>query len=99
MNETTTISKTEAKTALAAAAFVETFKHCDSCTCDVRPDRAIIHCRLGGMGADHDLESALAHVEESDQIQWVNSPFGHDLAVQVGDHVYCYDVRRPEATS
>lgn len=92
-------NKTEAKKALVAAAFTETHKHCETCSCDVPPDRQLIHCRLGGMGADHDLESALAHVEESDEIVWITSPFCHDLAVVVGERVYCYAVRNPELSS
>lgn len=90
------VSKTEAKRALTAGAFTETHKHCDTCTCDVPPDRQIIHSRLGGIGADHNLNQALDLVEQAERIAWTTSLLRHDLAVCVGTRIYCYDIPRPE---
>lgn len=93
------IDKTTAKLALRAAAFTETHKHCDSCTCDVPADRQIIHSRLGGIGADHDLLSALDLVEQADELLWTTSMFRHDLAVCTPEHTYFYAVQRPERST
>lgn len=45
--------------------------------------RRIVHCLAGGMGADWDLEGALAILDDARDIAWLPGPFtaGHDLAV------------------
>lgn len=63
---------------------------------DNPPLRRLVHSRLGGIGADHSLESAREHVEQADEIAWITSMLRHDLAVRVGDRIYSYDVPRPE---
>lgn len=57
----------------------------------------IIHTRAGGLGADWDLDTALAFVESADEIVWVRSIFHHDLAVRQGDRWVCFDVPQPRA--
>lgn len=63
-------------------------------------NRRMVHnfAHAGGMalGADQDLDEAIARVMEADEVAWVSHSMGHDLAVRVGDRVYYYDVKRPQ---
>lgn len=67
---------------------------------DTDDDRTIIHCRLGGIGADHDLHTALDLLGRAKEVLWITSMLHHDLAVVVEEdsreRIYCYDVPRPE---
>lgn len=58
------------------------------------------HADVGGgvaLGADHDLDEALARLDDADEIAWVQHPFGHNLAVLVGDRVLYFQVEGPSS--
>lgn len=91
------ITKEEASAALRAAAFTESVE-CPTCGQPREGEgRTIIHSFLGGIGADHDLATALDYVERSDDRAWAPHLFGHELAVAVDGKVYRYDARRPSS--
>ena len=58
--------------------------------------RMVVHCRLGGMGADWGLPAALDLVASARSVDWSRGLFGHDLVV-VGEDgkQYRFDVRKP----
>lgn len=82
---TVAVEKDEAVAALTAAAHT-----------DEESGRVTVHSRLNGLGADHDLETALEHVAQADEIVWATNMLQHDLAVVVDGQAYLYDVPRPE---
>lgn len=47
--------------------------------------RTVVHCRAGGIGADWDLDAALAVVASAQSAEWSRSLFGHDLLVTGAD--------------
>lgn len=58
--------------------------------------RTIVHCFSRGMGADWDLHSAIAEVENAREIRWVDHLLGHNLLVVSKDgRNRCFDVKRP----
>jgi hypothetical protein len=61
--------------------------------------RTLIHSRLGGIGADWDLDDAVALAERAQWRGWIGSLLGHDLGVEVHDsdkvRLYAFDVRQP----
>lgn len=59
--------------------------------------RLVVHSFLGTLGADHDLERALALVDEADRVGWMPHLLRHELAVVVGRRRYNFDVKRPDA--
>jgi hypothetical protein len=79
------LSKEEAAEVLRGAAFT-----------NEEDGRTTVHSFLGTIGADHDLDDALARVEKSDDRAWVTHMIQHDLAVLVNGKQYHYDVQRPE---
>lgn len=70
----------------------------DSDTSDA--GRVIIHSRLGGIGADWDLDDAIALAERSTWRGWMDSLLGHNLGIEHYDgdrlRLYAFDVPRPE---
>lgn len=56
--------------------------------------RVLIHCFMGGMGADWSLEGAVKLVERADEVAWVDNLFRHDLGVLADGKVHCFDVRK-----
>jgi hypothetical protein len=58
--------------------------------------RVLVHCQMGFMGADWDLETAVAVVRQADEIGWC-PPFmgGHNLVVIAGAKQYNFQVRKP----
>lgn len=85
------LTQDEAVDALRAAAFTVDYPESGD------HGRTLIHSFIGGfIGADHDLDFALARVAEADEVAWATHPIHHDLAVRVRDRVYRYSVRRPE---
>ena len=74
------ITKEEAAAALRAVAFPVTDPE------DSAYGRTLVHCMTGGtLGADWDLDGALALVERADQIAWHWSLLGHELTVKDAD--------------
>lgn len=73
-------------------------QHAFTIAADVKhePPRTVIHCRLGGIGADWDLDGAIALVERSTWRGWVESIMGHNLGVVATtdgrERCYCFDV-------
>lgn len=63
--------------------------------------RTLIHSRLGGIGADWDLESAIALAEASTWRGWVSSLLGHNLGIGTERdgraRLYCFDVPAPKS--
>jgi hypothetical protein len=58
--------------------------------------RTLVHCLLGGIGADWDLDAALALVDGARDIRWVPHLLAHDLAVIAEDgRLHRFDVKRP----
>lgn len=55
--------------------------------------RTIIHCRLGGIGADWDLEDAITLVGRSTWTGYVWSLLDHNLGVEVDGKLYCFAVK------
>jgi hypothetical protein len=58
----------------------------------------LIHCFMGSMGADWDLESAVKLVRRSDDVAWIDNLFSHNLGVLADGRVHCFDARKPEPT-
>jgi hypothetical protein len=58
--------------------------------------RQLVHCLIGTMGADWDLDAALADLAKASEVAWVDGLAGHDLAVLVGGRLRNFNVRRPE---
>ena len=58
--------------------------------------RTLIHCFLGGFGADWDLEGAVQLVREAEKVGWAPSIFRHDLAALKDGKLYRFEVRAPE---
>jgi hypothetical protein len=83
---------------LAREAAWDEQKDCPTCKGDGRVPggRKVIHSRLGGFGADWDLDSVLNAIDNADQVRWAKSLFGHDLVVVTGDKVVSFEVRKPE---
>ena len=94
--ENVSITKEEAKAALRSHAWTTDEHDCDLEEGGFVAPRIVIHSRMGGMGADHDLSHALELVDRADEIVWTTSLLRHELAVAVDGRVYCYDVPRPE---
>jgi hypothetical protein len=60
----------------------------------VAAPRKRIHCRLGGLGADWDLDKAVELVRGANGAAWIPSLMRHDLAVKSGDDVYHFEARK-----
>lgn len=58
--------------------------------------RTIIHCFLGALGCDWELDTAIALVREAEKVGWAPSIFRHELAAMKDGKVYRFDVRAPE---
>lgn len=60
--------------------------------------RTLIHSRVGGLGADHDLAYALHLVSNARDVLWMDNPiWRHELCVLTeNDVAVFYDVARPE---
>jgi len=58
--------------------------------------RTIVHCFLGGLGADWDLEGAVKLVREAEKVGWVPNIFAHELGALKDGKLYCFEVRAPE---
>lgn len=57
--------------------------------------RTLIHCFLGGIGCDWDLDDALRTLAGAKAVGWINDLFGHDLAIEADGKVYRFDVPHP----
>lgn len=70
----------------------------DDWTSDV--GRTLIHSRLGGIGADWDLDAAIALTQRSTWRGWLDSMLGHNLGIGVSDNgrerLYAFDVPAPK---
>lgn len=55
--------------------------------------RRLVHCRLGGFGADWDLEDAISLVGRSTWTGYVVSIFDHNLGVEAEGKLYCFAVK------
>jgi hypothetical protein len=62
----------------------------------VAAPRQRIHCRLGGLGADWDLDQAIELVRGAAGAAWIPSLMRHDLAVKSGSDVYHFEARKPQ---
>jgi hypothetical protein len=71
---------------------------CPSCHGEGRVPggRMVVHSRMGGIGADWNLEGVLEAVDKADNIWWSKSIFGHDLVVEVDGKPVSFEVRRPD---
>lgn len=87
-----TLTAEEASEALRAAAFT------------IQPGyegagRTIVHCLVGGLGADWDHDEALDLVANAERVMWTDHFMDHDLAIQANGKVYHFNVRRPERSA
>lgn len=58
--------------------------------------RRVIHSMRGGLGADWDLDGAIAAVESAREVAWVDHLLGHNLAVREADgRIVHFEVKRP----
>lgn len=58
--------------------------------------RTLIHCFMGGMGADWDLDGAVALArKDGAQCAWAPNLMRHELAVYAGGSMHRFDARRP----
>lgn len=66
---------------------------------DGKTGRRLVHSRLGGLGADWDVDAVVALVERADVVAWEPTPlgFGHDLVVveATGRTPYRFEVPAP----
>lgn len=62
--------------------------------------RKIVHCFAGGfLGADWDLDAAIAAVREAQDIAWTDDLLKHDLVVLTNDgRVRRFNVQRPKGS-
>ena len=60
------------------------------------PSQKIVHCFMGGFGADWNLESVEEVIETADELAWIDHLLGHNLGVSSGGKTYCFDVKKPE---
>lgn len=93
------ITKEEALAAARSAAFTIAQ---DGWDMDMKPTpadagRTILHCFMGGFGADWDLESVQDAIERSTAVGWVDHMLGHDLVVQTDGKLRFFDVKHPTA--
>lgn len=58
--------------------------------------RTIVHCFLGGLGADWDLATAIALVRSAEKVGWVPHLLRHELAALKDGKLYCFEVSAPE---
>lgn len=59
--------------------------------------RTLVHVFTGTVGADWDLDRALALLSDAQAIGWRNSPLNHDLTVVTDDAArYSFNVQRPQ---
>lgn len=58
--------------------------------------RKIIHCFIGFIGADWNLEAVLEDLNKADEITWTDHWMGHDLTIRVDNQVHHFGVTRPE---
>lgn len=65
--------------------------------------RTLIHSRLGGIGADRDLDGAIALAERAQWRGGISSLLGHDLGIEVQDadkvRLYAFDVPAPRLSA
>lgn len=62
--------------------------------------RVIVHCFIGMIGADWDLDTVLTEIDNAEEIGWTRHLFGHELAVLSALHdgrrtLYHFDVKQP----
>lgn len=58
-------------------------------------NREIIHCFLGGFGADWDKEDIIKLISKSEDITWVEGQiFGHELGVRAEGKNYYFDIKK-----
>lgn len=93
------ITKVEAIAALREQAFqaITNKTTCGHAGCEDHPVyRPIVHCVGSFTGADWDLESAVALVEQAARIEWVSNWADHELAVEeVDGKRWHFSIRRP----
>lgn len=59
--------------------------------------RTLVHCFLGFIGADWDLDDVLAELPDARDIAWLDDIFGHDLAVLTNTgRLLRFEVKSPE---
>ena len=83
----TSLSIAEALKALYRAAFTVTNKD------DSAHGRTLIHCQMGGFGADWDTHAAMALLGHADKIYWTRHLIEHDLIVEVDGKRYAFAVK------
>jgi hypothetical protein len=59
--------------------------------------RKRIHCFLGGLGANWDLDEAVRFVRTAEKVGWAPNIFRHELAALKDGKIYAFDVPAPEA--
>jgi hypothetical protein len=57
--------------------------------------RVIVHCFMGGFGADWDLAGVEDVIERSMAVGWVDHILDHDLMVQTDGKLRFFDVKHP----
>jgi hypothetical protein len=72
-----------------AAAALRSKAHQDS------EGRVVVHCLLGIVGTDWELDEALRLVSKATHVAWADHPFRHHLAVVADGRQYNFDVERP----
>ena len=58
--------------------------------------RTLIHCFLGGLGCDWDLDTAIGLIRSAEKVGWAPNVFRHELAALKDGKLYCFEVRAPE---
>lgn len=58
--------------------------------------RTLIHCFLGGLGADWDLDGAIELVRSAEKVGWVPNIFRHELGALKDGKLYCFQASAPE---
>jgi hypothetical protein len=90
--------KAEAIERAKAAAWDEGVR-CPHCNGDGKlpGGRRLIHSvSPAGMGADWEVESVVEAIEKSERVAWIDSIWGHNLAVEVDGKTYRFEVSNRE---
>ena len=60
-----------------------------------KPGRTRIHSRAGGIGADWDLDTVLAFIDDADEVGFGMSLLGHEMYVLQGERQVNFEVAAP----
>lgn len=62
----------------------------------VESKREVVHCFLGGLGADWDAENAIVLARAAAEATWVQTMLGRCLGLLVENRTYIFDTVVPE---